>query len=118
MRTTSAPASRRAKNRLFQRAKGAVGGQRRLWRTIQNNLMRAGRYAYRDRRRRRRDLRSLWIIRISAAVQAEGMRYSQFIYGLGKANIELNRKMLSELAIHDAVAFSAVVEAVKKALAA
>ena len=80
--------------------------------------MRAGRFAYRDRRRRRRDFRRLWITRLNAAARLHGLRYSQFIAGLVLANIELDRKQLSEMAIHDPSGFEVVVAAVKKALEA
>jgi large subunit ribosomal protein L20 len=118
MRTRKGAARRQAKRRLFKRAEGYVGGRRRLLRTVKENLIRAGVFAYRDRRARRRDFRKLWIIRLSAAVRERGMRYSQFIGGLKKAGIELDRKMLSELAIHDPPAFDAVFAQVKQALAA
>ena len=75
-------------------------------------------YAYRDRRCRRRDFRRLWIIRINAAAREHGLRYSEFINGLTKSGIELDRKSLSELAIHDPAGFAAVVDKVKQALAA
>ncbi len=117
MRTRKGSARRQAKRRLFQRAEGYVGGRRRLYRTMKENLVRAGRFAYRDRRRRRRDFRRLWIIRLSAACQQHDLRYSQFIHGLAKANIELDRKQLSEMAIADPSAFGKVVEEVKKVLA-
>ncbi|MFN7626780.1 MAG: 50S ribosomal protein L20, partial [Pirellula sp.] len=81
-------------------------------------LVRAGRFAYRDRRRRRRDFRRLWITRLNAAARLHGLRYSQFIAGLVLANIELDRKQLSEMAIHDPSGFEVVVAAVKKALEA
>jgi large subunit ribosomal protein L20 len=116
MRTRKGSARRQAKRRLFQRAEGYVGGRRRLYRTAKENLVRAGRFAYRDRRRRRRDFRRLWIIRVNAAAQLHGLRYSQFIHGLLLANIELDRKSLSEMAIHDPAGFEVVVTAVKKAL--
>jgi len=80
--------------------------------------VRAGRFAYRDRRRRRRDFRRLWITRLNAAARLHGLRYSQFIAGLVLANIELDRKQLSEMAIHDPSGFEVVVTAVKKALEA
>lgn len=118
MRTKKGSARRQAKRRLFQRAEGYVGGRRRLYRTAKENLMRAGRFAYRDRRRRRRDFRRLWIIRINAAARMHGLRYSQFIAGLNAAGIELDRKTLSEMAIHDPAGFEAVCEKVKAALPA
>jgi len=118
MRTTNGPARNRSKNRLFKRAKGFRGGRNNLLRTVKETLLRAGAYAYRDRRVRKREFRKLWIIRINAAARLRGLRYSQFMNGLAKANIELNRKMLSELAIHDPAAFDAITEKVKAALAA
>ena len=118
MRTTKGAARTKAKRRLFKRAKGYVGGRRRLLRTVKETLVRAGVYAFRDRRRRKRDFRKLWIIRISAAVRERGLSYSQFINGLTKTGLELDRKSLSELAIADPPAFDAVVEKVKAALAA
>ncbi|MCR9116303.1 MAG: 50S ribosomal protein L20 [bacterium] len=115
MRTTKGPARTRAKKRLFKRAKGYVGGRKNLLRTVKETLIRAGVYAFRDRRRRKRDFRRLWIIRINAAARQYGMRYSTFMAGLKAAGIELNRKMLSEIAIHDTEAFSDIVEAAKAA---
>jgi len=117
MRTTKGAARNRAKNRLFKRAKGCVGGRRRLLRTVKENLVRAGVYAFRDRRNRKRDFRRLWIIRVNAAVRAFGLRYSEFIAGLVKANIELDRRVLADMAVNDPQGFEAVVELVKKAIA-
>ncbi len=118
MRTTKGPARRRAKKRLLRRAKGYRGGRRNMIRSVKETLLRAGAYAYRDRRVRKREFRKLWIIRINAAVRERGMRYSEFIHGLQKAGIELNRKMLAELAVSDPAAFDVIVEEVKQALAA
>ncbi|MCE5266685.1 MAG: 50S ribosomal protein L20 [Planctomycetaceae bacterium] len=117
MRTTKGPARTRAKKRLFKKAKGYVGGRRRLLRTAKENLVRAGVYAYRDRHNRKRDFRRLWIIRLNAAARLHGLRYSELIAGLKLANIELDRKTLSELAIADPQGFATVVELVKKAIA-
>jgi large subunit ribosomal protein L20 len=117
MRTTKGAARTRAKNRLFKKAKGYVGGRRKLLRTAKENLVRAGKFAYRDRRNRKRDFRRLWIIRINAAVHAYGLRYSEFMAGLVKARIELDRKMLADMAVVDPQGFEAVVELVKKAIA-
>ena len=117
MRTTKGAARNRAKNRLFKKAKGYVGGRRRLLRTAKENLVRAGVYAYRDRRNRNRDFRRLWIIRINAAVRALGLRYSEFIAGLEKANIELDRKVLADMAVADPQGFEAVVALAKQAIA-
>jgi large subunit ribosomal protein L20 len=116
MRTTSAVPRNRAKKRLFKRVKGFVGGRRKLLRTATETLIRSGVSAFRDRRRRRRDLRSLWIIRINAAVRERGLRYGEFMGGLIKSKIELDRKTLSEMAITDAPAFDAVVNLVKSTL--
>jgi large subunit ribosomal protein L20 len=118
MRTRKGAARTQAKKRVLKRASGFVGGRRKLLRTAKESLLRAGVFAYRDRRRRRRDFRQLWIIRISGALQEHGIRYSQFVRGLKLAQIELDRKSLSEIAIHDPAAFTAVVDLVKKALAA
>lgn len=118
MRTTKGAARTKAKRRLFKRAKGYVGGRGRLLRSVKETLIRAGVYAYRDRKVRKRSFRRLWITRLNAACRLNGMRYSQFIAGLKKANIELDRKSLSEIAIHDPSGFTKIVEAAKSALAA
>ena len=118
MRTTKGSARRKAKRRLFKRAKGYRGGRGNLLRTVKESLLRSGQFAYRDRRTRKRQFRRLWIIRLNAAARERGLRYSEFIHGLSKAGIELDRKTLSELAIHDPEAFDKVVEQVKEALAA
>jgi len=117
-RTTKGAARNKAKRRLYKRAKGYRGGRGNLLRTVKETLVRAEVYAYRDRRVRKRDFRRLWIIRINAAVRQHGLRYSEFIHGLNKAGIELDRKTLSEMAIHDPTGFDVVVEQVKVALAA
>ena len=116
MRTRKGAARTQAKKRLFKRAEGFVGGRRKLLRTVKESLLRAGAFAYRDRRARKRDFRRLWIIRVSAACAERGLRYSQFIAGLKAANIELDRKSLSEIAIADPAAFDAVVAEAKSAL--
>lgn len=118
MRTRKGAARRQSNKRLLKRASGYVGGRRKLLRTAKETLVRAGVFAFRDRRVKKREFRRLWIIRISAACQQQGLRYSQFINGLGKANISLDRKQLSEMAIHDPAGFQLVVEQVKAALAA
>ena len=117
MRTKTGATRRQSKNRLFKRAKGFVGGRGRLLRSMKESLLRASAYAYRDRRVKRREFRRLWITRINGALYTHELRYSQFIYGLKKANIQLDRKQLSEMAIHDPAGFTAVVAQVKKALA-
>jgi large subunit ribosomal protein L20 len=116
MRTTIGAARRRKKNRLFQKAKGYTGGRGRLLRSVKETLVRAEAFAFRDRRARKREFRKLWIIRINAACRERGIRYSEFINGLNRAGIELDRKSLSELAIHDAAAFDAIVEKAKAAV--
>ncbi len=118
MRTRKGAARRKANKRLLKRASGYVGGRRKLLRTAKETLARAGAFAYRDRRVKKREFRRLWITRISAACEQHGMRYSQFIHGLHKANIGLDRKQLSEMAIHDPAGFQVVLEQVKSALAA
>jgi large subunit ribosomal protein L20 len=117
MRTTRGAAGRQAKRRLFKKVKGYVGGRRKLLRTAKETLVRAGAFAFRDRRARKRDFRSLWIIRINAAVRERGLRYSEFIHGLNKAQIQLDRKSLAEMAVNDPAGFDQVVENVKAALA-
>jgi large subunit ribosomal protein L20 len=118
MRTTKGAARNKAKNRLFRKAKGYRGGRGNLLRTVKESLLRAGAYAYRDRRVRKREFRKLWIIRINAAVRSRGMRYSVFIHGMNLAKISLDRKMLSEMAISDPEGFDKVVEMVKAAIEA
>ena len=118
MRTRKGAARRQANKRLLKRASGYVGGRRKLLRTAKETLVRAGVFAYRDRRVKKREFRRLWITRISAACEQHGLRYSQFIHGLNKANISLDRKQLSEMAINDPAGFQVVVEHVKAALAA
>jgi len=115
MRTKSVVPRLRAKKRLFKRVKGSVGGRRRLLRTAKESIIRAGVYARRDRRRKKRDFRRLWIVRITAACRVRGIRYSQLIAALANASILLNRKMLSEIAIHDPVTFDALAAHVKGA---
>ena len=117
MRTTKGAARAKAKRRLFKKVKGYRGGRGGLYRTAKETLVRAGVYAFRDRRVRKREFRKLWIIRINAACRERGLRYSEFINGLNRANIELDRKTLSELAIFDAAAFDAIVEQAKAAIA-
>ena len=118
MRTTKGAARTKAKRKLFKRAKGYRGGRGRLLRTVKETLIRAGVFAFRDRRVKKRTFRRLWITRISAACRQRGMNYSTFINGLRKANIELDRKSLSEIAICDPKGFDTIVEAAKKSLSA
>ncbi len=116
MRTTTGVARKKAKRRLFRKTKGYRGGRGNLLRTAKETIIRAGVYAYRDRKVRKREFRKLWIIRINAAVRQRGMRYSEFIHGLNQAEIQLDRKMLAEMAVNDPAAFDAVVDQVKEVL--
>lgn len=118
MRTRKGAARRQSKKRLFKRAKGYRGGRSKLTRTVKESLLRSGAYAFRDRRVKKREFRKLWIIRINAACRQHGLRYSEFIHGLKKAGIELDRKTLSEMAIHDEAGFKDVCDKVKESLAA
>lgn len=118
MRTVKGPARNKAKRRLFKKVKGYRGGRGNMFRTAKETLVRAGVYAFRDRRNRKREFRKLWIIRINAACRDRGLRYSEFIHGLEKANLGLDRKSLSEMAIHDPTGFDAVVARVKQVLVA
>lgn len=118
MRTVKGAARQKAKRRLFKKAKGNRGGRGKLLRSVKETLIRSGVYAYRDRKVRKREFRKLWIIRINAAVRERGMRYSEFIHGLTLTGLELDRKTLSEMAIHDPAGFDAVLARVKEALAA
>lgn len=116
-RARKGAATRQSKVRWFKAAKGYRGGRRTQWRRVKGAVIRAGVYATRDRRRVKREYRALWIIRINAAVHAHGLSYSRFMAGLRDANIGLNRKMLSEIAIADPKAFTLIVEKVKAAIA-
>ena len=111
-------ASHRRKKRLLKRATGYRGARSKQLRTAKQAVIRAGQYAYRDRRNRRREFRKLWILRISAAVRQRGMSYSQFIDGMNKANIDLNRKILSQIAIEEPAKFDDLVEKARTARAA
>lgn len=118
MRTTKGAARTRAKRKLFKRAKGYRGGRGNMIRTVKETLVRAGAFAFRDRRTKKRNFRQLWIIRINAACRMRGIRYSEFIAGLKRANIELDRKSLSEIAVNDPAGFDAIVQAIQAAPAA
>jgi large subunit ribosomal protein L20 len=114
-RARKGAARRQAKVRWFKQAKGNRGSRRTSWRRVKEAVTRAGVYAYRDRRTLKRDYRRLWILRINAAVRERGMSYSRFIAGLKAANIALNRKMLSNLAIEDPAGFDKIVEQARAA---
>ncbi len=113
-RATSGAARHRRKVRILNKAKGYRGARSKLWRTAKEAVMRAGVHAYRDRRRRKRDFRALWITRLTGACRARGISYSRFIYGLLAADIELNRKALSEIAIAAPADFDAIVDLSKQ----
>lgn len=117
VRKTNAVASRKRRKKILKAAKGYYGDRKNHIRNSKNAVMSAMAFNYKHRKLRKRDFRSLWIIRINNAARLEGLSYSRFIDGLQKANIELNRKILSELAIHDAPAFSELAKQAKKALA-
>lgn len=102
--------------KVVKQAKGYWGRRHSLYRTANEAVMHAGQYAYRDRRQRKRDFRRLWITRISAACQQEGMRYSQFVAGLRRAGVELDRKVLADIAVRDPQAFADVVATARRAL--
>jgi large subunit ribosomal protein L20 len=112
-RAKSGAARHRKKVRLFRAAKGYRGGRSKLYRAAKEAVMRAGAYAYRDRRVRKRDFRALWVVRLSAACRERGISYSRFIFGLKAAAVIVNRKMLSDIAIDDPAAFDAVVNIAK-----
>jgi large subunit ribosomal protein L20 len=116
MRATKGAARNKAKKRLFQATEGFVGGRRRLLRSAKETLLRAGMFAFRDRRAKKRDFRKLFITRVSAAAEMRGLRYSRLIHGLRLANIGLDRKSLSEIAIFDPETFDAIVARVRTEL--
>lgn len=104
--------------KVLERAKGYWGGRSRLFKTAKEAVMHSMQYAYRDRRNKKREFRRLWIARINAACREQGMTYGRFIEGLSKAGVELDRKMLSEMAINDAQAFSQLVEQARAQISA
>ncbi|CAA0110910.1 50S ribosomal protein L20 [BD1-7 clade bacterium] len=109
--------ARRRHKKVLKQAKGYYGARSRVFRVAKQAVIKAGQYAYRDRRQRKRQFRSLWITRINAASRANGISYSQFINGLKKANITLDRRVLADVAVHDKEAFAAIVSKAKEALA-
>ncbi|MBQ9382837.1 MAG: 50S ribosomal protein L20 [Ruminiclostridium sp.] len=115
-RIKGALATRKRRNKTLKLAKGYWGGKSKLFKTAKEAVWKSGQYAYISRRLKKRDFRKLWIARISAACKLNGMNYSTFINGLKKADISLNRKMLSEIAINDAPGFTALCDKAKAAL--
>ena len=116
-RTKGGYTTRRRRSKVLKAAKGYWGGKRRLFRSATEAVDRARKYAYRDRRARKRDFRRLWIARINAAARMNDLSYSRMMNGLNKAGIAINRKMLSELAATDEAAFSRLAEMAKEELA-
>ena len=116
MRVKGGTIHRARRKKALKQAKGYFGSKHRLYKTAKEQVMHSGAYAYRDRKARKRDFRKLWITRINAACRLNEISYSKFIDGLNKANIEINRKMLSEIAIDDPKAFAELVKAAKAAI--
>jgi large subunit ribosomal protein L20 len=115
-RVKGAMMTRKRRNKVLKLAKGYFGSKHKLFKTAKEAVMKSGNYAYIGRKQRKRDFRRLWITRISAAAKINGMNYSTFMNGLKKAGIVMNRKMLAELAVSDAAAFTALTEQAKAAL--
>lgn len=115
-RIKGAMATRKRRKKVLKAAKGYYGGKHRLFKTAKQSVMKSGQYAYIGRKQKKRDFRRMWITRISAACKANGMNYSTFMNGLKKAGVDLNRKMLSEIAIADPAGFTALTETAKAAL--
>lgn len=115
-RIKGAMATRKRRKKVLKAAKGYYGGKHRLFMTAKQAVMKSGQYAYIGRKQKKRDFRRMWITRISAACKANGMNYSTFMNGLKKAGVDLNRKMLSEIAIADPAGFTALTETAKAAL--
>jgi len=116
-RSTNNVAAKKRRKKVLDSAKGYFGGKSKLYRTAKLAVEKSGLYAYRDRKVRKREFRKLWIVRINAAARVNGLSYSKFISGLAKSNIQLNRKSLAHLAMHDKQAFDKICEQVKSNLA-
>ena len=112
-RSVNHVASRKRRKRILSLTRGYYGGRRNVWTVAKNTWEKGLQYAYRDRKSKKRSFRALWIQRINAAVRTEGLSYSQFIGLLKKANVEINRKVLADLAMNHPVAFKAIVDKVK-----
>src|SRR5690554_2253717 len=108
--------ARRRHKKILKQAKGYYGARSRVFRVAKQAVIKAGQYAYRDRRQRKRQFRQLWIARINAGARVNGLSYSKFINGSKKASIELDRKILADLAVHEKAAFAALVEKAKASL--
>ena len=112
-RARGAPSSRRRRKKILKAAKGYRGGRSKLIRTARETVQRAGQFAYRDRKRRKGDMRRLWIIRINAGAREHGLSYSRFMHGLRTANVEVDRKVLADMALNDADGFAELVSIAK-----
>ena len=116
-RAVSGPVTRHRRKKILKQAKGFRGTKSKQFKKAKETLERALKYAYRDRRVKKREFRKLWIVRINAAVRADGLTYSRFILGLKKANINLDRKILADLAVNDPESFKIIIEKTKEKLA-
>jgi large subunit ribosomal protein L20 len=112
-RAKGGPKTRRRRKKVMKQAKGYVGGRRKLFRTAKETVLRAGAFAYRDRKQKKRQFRSLWITRVNAACRQAGLSYSVFIGGLKRAGIALDRKILADLAVNDPTTFAKLAETAK-----
>ena len=115
-RVRSNVARLKRKKQIMKAGRGAFGARSKLWKAAKENVERGWKYAYRDRKNKKRDFRKLWIVRINAGAHQHGMSYSVFMHGLKKAGIEIDRKVLSDIAINDTAAFTALAEKAKSAL--
>ena len=115
-RIKGALATRKRRKKILKLAKGYFGAKSKLFKTAKEAVMKSGNYAYIGRRLKKRDFRRLWITRISAAAKLNGMNYSKFINGLNKAGVQINRKMLADIAVNDAAGFTKLADTAKKAL--
>lgn len=113
-RSVNSVASRKRRKKILKQAKGYFGARSKVYTVAKNAVERGLQYAYRDRKQKKRNFRSLWITRINAAAREHGMSYSQFMHALNKQGIELNRKVLADLAMNEPQAFKAIVDAVNK----
>lgn len=113
-RVKGGSATRQRRKKVLKLAKGYFGSKRTLYRTANEQVMRSMKYSYRDRKQRKRDFRKLWVTRINAQARVEGLSYSKLIFGLNQANVDVNRKMLADLAVNNQELFAKYVEIAKK----
>jgi len=116
VRVTNTPAKKKRRKKILKLAKGYRGGRSKLYKTAKETVMRALAYAYRDRKQRKRQFRALWIIRINAAANMNGISYSRFVNGLKKAGVTLDRKVLADIAVHDASGFAELAKIAKESV--